>query len=133
MEATTEVSESTADIMSGYMDDGYPYVPGLNCGNCGRFVGRDGSIEIGHFEMSDEVAYVSGTCRRCCQLEAEAERFNDVYPAGTPVRYWSGRREGVGVESKTRTPAWAIPSGSVLVSVEGYAGGIALSHVEPIK
>lgn len=55
-----------ANIESGLMDDEmYPFVSGVNCLTCGRFVGRDGHIGIGYFEMSSEVAYVEGECRRC--------------------------------------------------------------------
>lgn len=54
-----------AQITSGYTDDGRPFVPGVNCDSCGRFVGRDGHIEIECFEMSSTVASVSGECGRC--------------------------------------------------------------------
>lgn len=48
------------------MDNGIDlFVPGVNCDECGRFVGRDGSICIEYFEMSREIAGVDGTCRRC--------------------------------------------------------------------
>jgi hypothetical protein len=59
-----------------------------------------------------------------------AERFNAANPIGTPVRYWPGVRDGEGRESVTRSPAWALLSGQAIVCVEGYAGGIALTHVE---
>jgi hypothetical protein len=60
--------------------------------------------------------------------------WNARYPIGTPVRYWPGVKRGEGHESKTRTPAWVIHGGhSALVSVEGYSGGIILSHIEPIE
>lgn len=50
----------------GLMDDEMtPYIPGVNCIECGRFVGRDGSIEVEHFEMSSEVASVAGECVTC--------------------------------------------------------------------
>ena len=50
------------------MDDGETvFIPGVNCITCGRFVGHDGHIEVGHFEMSTEVAYASGECARCIQ------------------------------------------------------------------
>lgn len=62
-----------------------------------------------------------------------AEAFNAKYPVGTPVRYWPGVREGAGTESKTRSEAWLMGGHSVVVKVEGYAGGIALTHVEVIK
>lgn len=61
--------------------------------------------------------------------EFAAIRFNEAHPVGTPVRYWPGVREGDGIESVTRTPAWLLGSGHAVVSVEGYAGGIALTHI----
>lgn len=59
-------AETVQEISSGLMDDGeHPYVPGVNCVGCGQFVGRDGWIDVEHFEMSPVVASVSGTCGRC--------------------------------------------------------------------
>lgn len=54
----------------GYTDDGLSeFWPGVNCIECGCFVGRDGQISIEHFEMSMEVASVDGTCARCLARE----------------------------------------------------------------
>lgn len=54
------------------MDDGMtPYVPRINCLNCGRFVGRDGCISIEHFEMSSTIASIEGECRRCIDRHRE--------------------------------------------------------------
>jgi hypothetical protein len=53
-----------------------------------------------------------------------------LYPVGTPVRYWPGVRAGEGRESVTRTPAWLVGGHTTCVSVDGYPGGIALTHVE---
>lgn len=78
-------------------------------------------------------------CERCrqrscmCKAMEQARLFNDAHPVGTPVRYWRGIRQGEGTLSKTRTPAWALYSGDVVVSVEGSAGGIALTHVEVVR
>ena len=63
----------------------------------------------------------------------DIDLVNNGMPVGTPVRYWPGVREGEGRESITRTPVWMLhtSSGDIpLVSVEGYPGGIALTHVE---
>jgi hypothetical protein len=55
-----------SDSGYGWTDDGMsPYFPGIPCSPCGRFVGRDGSIEVEHREMSSEIASVDGTCARC--------------------------------------------------------------------
>ncbi|MCW2922132.1 MAG: hypothetical protein JWL76_2006 [Thermoleophilia bacterium] len=54
----------------GMMLDGiHEYWAGINCYTCGKFVGRDGYISIGHFEMSSEVAYVEGECRKCMEAD----------------------------------------------------------------
>jgi hypothetical protein len=66
------------DICNGLMDDElHAYVPGINCLDCGRFVGRDGYIGIEHYEMSSQVASVEGQCRRCIDKERveHPERF----------------------------------------------------------
>lgn len=59
------------EIQRGYCDNDYPYVPGVNCIGCGKFVGRDGWIGVGHCEMSSQIAYVEGECARCVRRSAE--------------------------------------------------------------
>jgi hypothetical protein len=59
-----------------------------------------------------------------------AEQWNERYPIGTPVRCWPGFREGEGMVTRTRTPAWTLGCGAAVVSVDGKSGGIALTHVE---
>lgn len=76
----------------------------------------------------DDPAWFDGI-DRSTEEELLARDFNDAHPVGTRVRYWPGVREGRGRESVTRTPAWAI-AGAALVSVEGFPGGISLTHVE---
>jgi hypothetical protein len=58
-----------------------------------------------------------------------AAEFNAAHPVGTPVRYWPELRQGEGIVSVTRTPAWLMGHGEPVVSVEGYTGGIYLTHV----
>lgn len=61
---------TVGQIAHGLCDDEMtPYVPGVNCFECGRFVGRDGYIGFDHFEMSDQLASVEGQCRRCLGRE----------------------------------------------------------------
>lgn len=52
-----------------------------------------------------------------------------VVPVGSPVIYWPGERSGEGHRSATRSEAWLLGGHTPVVMVEGYAGGIALSHV----
>lgn len=62
-----------------------------------------------------------------------AGQWNELYKVGTPVRFWPGSRVVDHPKvSRTRTPAWALGSGTPVVSVEGSSGGMALTHVEPI-
>jgi hypothetical protein len=71
-----------------------------------------------------------------------AEQFNAAYPVGTPVIAYPGVRPeskfaaGWGIarlETTTRTPAWTLGHGTPVVSVEGHAGGICLSHIDVIE
>jgi len=66
-----------------------------------------------------------------------ADQWNALYPVGTPVVAYPLTRPEDGVkdfferlETVTRTPAWTLGHGEPVVSVEGYAGGIALDHVD---
>lgn len=66
-----------------------------------------------------------------------AEEWNTRYPVGTPVvAYPLSRPEDNApdffeqLETVTRTPAWTLGHGAPVVSVDGYAGGIALTHVD---
>lgn len=59
------------------------------------------------------------------------EDWNIRHPVGTPVRYWTGVREGAGKLSKTTHAAVLLGGHTAVVWVEGEAGCIGLSHVEP--
>lgn len=68
-----------------------------------------------------------------CHADVLLELANgDRLPVGTPVLYWPGARTGDGRLSITRSPIWKMGSGTEVVSVEGYTGGIALTHVQPV-
>jgi len=61
--------------------------------------------------------------------------WNATYPVGTRVRYWPiyPPIESVPpVDTVTRSEAWALGDGSVVVCVDGQAGGVHLSHIEVI-
>ncbi|MEU2453865.1 hypothetical protein ABZ605_27780 [Streptomyces sp. NPDC012765] len=69
----------------------------------------------------------------------DAEQWNARYPVGTPVTAypltrpdddhtgWPAER----LETRTRSVAWNLGHGAPVVMVDGYAGGIALTHVDP--
>lgn len=67
-----------------------------------------------------------------------ADQFNARYPVGTPVVAYPLTRPDDNqtefferMETVTRTPAWTLGHGASVVSVDGYAGGIALTHIDP--
>lgn len=80
--------------------------------------------------LSEWFRCLADECREDHQ-DAAAD-WNARYRMGDPVRYWPGVREGEGTESRLRSAAWVLGSGEPVVKVDGYAGGIALTHVEPL-
>lgn len=66
-----------------------------------------------------------------CLVITDADRWNARYGIGTPVTAYPHARTDEPLRTRTRTPAWRIGDGASVVSVDGYAGGIALTHVDP--
>ncbi len=60
-----------------------------------------------------------------------SEHWNSRYPAGTRVTAYPITRDDAGIETTTRSEAWTLGGHTPVVLVDGYAGGIALSHVDP--
>ncbi|CAM7520854.1 Phage protein [Citrobacter freundii] len=61
-----------------------------------------------------------------------AKTFNQRFPVGSQFHYYltpgvSGRETVV-----TRSEAWSMRNGRLVVRVEGKIGGISVSHLEPI-
>ncbi|REF00242.1 hypothetical protein [Thermomonospora umbrina] len=65
--------------------------------------------------------------------ELVADGWNRLHPVGTPVTYWPGRRKGPGRRSRTRSKAWVLEGHTAVVSVEGHAACVALTHVQVIR
>jgi hypothetical protein len=67
-----------------------------------------------------------------------AEQFNARYSVGTPVVAYPGARPekyptvARRLDTRTRSVAWELGHGEPVVMVEGYAGGIALTHVDVV-
>jgi len=59
--------------------------------------------------------------------------FNRNVPIGTPVRYWKGPVQGVGLESTTASQAAFLSGHTPVIWLTGVVGCIALDHVEPIE
>jgi hypothetical protein len=76
---------------------------------------------------------VRGRQEDCLQPGMSVAEFNDVYPPGTPVRAWPAERPGGRcLVTKTRSMAWELGHGAAVVAVDGLAGGIALTHIQPL-
>jgi hypothetical protein len=60
-----------------------------------------------------------------------ADSFNRSHPVGTPVRYWTGTREGDGETGATRSAATVLGGHTAVVWVTGHGACIALTHVQP--
>lgn len=60
-----------------------------------------------------------------------ANEWNAAYPVGTPVRYFPVRGQADHMDTATRSEAWALGHGAVVVSVRGKSGGVAIEHLFP--
>ncbi|WP_265692371.1 hypothetical protein [Streptomyces griseolus] len=61
-----------------------------------------------------------------------ADEWNARYPVGTPVTAYPVTRDDEALTTVTRSRAWTLGHGAAVVSVEGYSGGICLTHVDPV-
>ncbi len=62
-----------------------------------------------------------------------ADSWNAAHPIGTTVRYWPVYPPIDSIppqDTTTRSEAWELGDGSVVVKVVGIAGGVRLTHVE---
>ncbi len=62
-----------------------------------------------------------------------AETWNAAHPVGTPVRYWPVLPPNDCIpplDTTTRSEAWALGDGSVVVLIVGRTGGVHLPHIE---
>lgn len=60
-----------------------------------------------------------------------ADEWNAAFPVGTQVVAYPLTRDDAPLYTYTRSAAWTLGHGAAVVKVEGYAGGILLSHVDP--
>jgi hypothetical protein len=68
--------------------------------------------------------------------EHTAESWNVTHPIGTLVRYWPiypPIESAPPIDTTTRSEAWELGDGSVVVCIVGKSGGVSLSHVEVTK
>lgn len=61
-----------------------------------------------------------------------AESWNAAYPVGTHIRYWPVLPpvNTPPICTTTRSEAWALGNGAVVVLIVGKAGGVSVEHCE---
>lgn len=69
-------------------------------------------------------------------MKHTAESWNAAHPVGTRVRYWPilpATPPHAPRETVTRSEAWTLQGGHILVMIVGVSGGVHLSHVEALE
>jgi len=66
-------------------------------------------------------------------LAYSVDGFNATVPVGTLVRYYPVKDVPDFEETATRSKAWELGSGHVVVLVNGRAGGVSVEHLEVLE
>ncbi|MEE2040082.1 hypothetical protein Q8791_22965 [Nocardiopsis sp. CT-R113] len=70
---------------------------------------------------------------RCPVEGPTVAEWNAAHPVGTPVLAWPGALTDEPLRTRTRSRAWVLDSGYPVAMVDGYAGGILLTHLTPLE
>jgi hypothetical protein len=65
--------------------------------------------------------------------ELTAAEWNALHPIGTAVTAYPGVRGENPLTTRTRSTSWTLSGHTPVVLVDGHAGGIALTHVDPVE
>ena len=57
------------------------------------------------------------------------KKWNDAFAVGTLVHYFPIKDRSGYIASKTRSTAWALSDGSVVVKIEGRSGAVSVEHL----
>jgi len=98
-------------------------------------VGQPVEIDVMDWVRREHPDWLEGKRRRQLSGAHTAGSWNAAHPVGECVRYWPVYPpvESVPpVETRTRSEAWTLGDGSVVVCIDGRAGGVCLSHIEVI-
>lgn len=67
---------------------------------------------------------------RMAEAWNRCKEFNDRHAIGSPVLYRPDRESDAGmIQTRTRSEAWALPSGVAVVMLQNKAGGVSIEHV----
>ena len=62
-----------------------------------------------------------------------ARRFNETYPIGSKFEFQPTKCIDEKETVTTRSHAWQLGHGEVVVMVEGRSGGVSVEHLTPIQ
>jgi hypothetical protein len=103
-------------------------ITGLRIGHDeNRIVAKFGNTIVRHYDGSHTVRPTEHPTG-----ELTAAEWNRLYPVGTAVTAYPGVRGEDPLTTRTRSNAWTLGGHTPVVSVDGYAGGISLTHVDPV-
>lgn len=68
-----------------------------------------------------------------CLKHYTAAKFNAQYHVGSHFRYFPVMGIPDAVEVVTRSTAWELENGQVVVRVSGRSGGVAVRHLSPVS
>lgn len=55
--------------------------------------------------------------------------YADLFPVGTPVKYFPIMSESKHVDCEIRSEPWRLGHGAIVVKVTGKAGGVSVDHL----
>ncbi|MBS3893061.1 hypothetical protein [Serratia marcescens] len=61
------------------------------------------------------------------------EQFNTRFPVGALFRYYPVRGQSECCQVISRSEAWALGGGEVVVRVNDRSGGVSVEHLEPVE
>lgn len=91
----------------------------LKVGDCVTYVRDGGEATVGSIRYP--VAAI--------EPDMSVDAFNDTYAIGTACRYYPVAGDSEHLKTRTRSEAWALGHGAVVVKVEGKAGGVDINHL----
>lgn len=66
------------------------------------------------------------------QLAEQLNAWNAMHPPGSKVRYYPVAGRGQHTDTITRSEAWIAGGHSIIVLIQGKAGGVSIAHLERI-
>lgn len=94
---------------------------GLKVGDCVQYV-------RGYGRESQSIKSIRYPIR-AIEPDMSPDAFNDTFAIGTACRYYPVAGESKHRKTVTRSEAWALGHGAVVVKVDGITGGVDINHL----